>query len=82
MRILAERETGRDKELSRLRAELDEERKARISLEKDNATLRQQFQDHLTQYQETDRRRWGLMGLFIGAILSLGSGLVVALVKK
>jgi hypothetical protein len=48
----------------------------------ENAALRQQVQDHITQYQEWDRRRWGLITLLVGAVLSLASGLIVTLARK
>jgi hypothetical protein len=52
------------------------------ALRQENAVLRQLVQDHINQYQEWDRRRWGLITLLIGAVLSLASGLIVTLARK
>ncbi|MBN9122675.1 MAG: hypothetical protein J0I06_26600 [Planctomycetes bacterium] len=62
-------------ELTQLRRELSDARQ-------EMAALKQQFQDHFTQYQEWDRRRWGLIVVLVGAVLSLASGLIVALARK
>ncbi len=48
----------------------------------ENAVLRQQLHDHVAQYQEWDRRRWGVYVLFFSTVLSLASGLIVTLAKK
>lgn len=64
------RETGRQQE------------KAIAELRQEIAVLRQQLQDHVAQYQEWDRRRWGLITVLIGAVFSLASGLIVTLAKK
>jgi len=48
----------------------------------ENAVLKQQLTDHVAQYQEWDRRRWGLIMLLIGAVLSLASGLIATLARK
>ncbi|MBA4067008.1 MAG: hypothetical protein C0501_25520 [Isosphaera sp.] len=65
----------RQDEVAELRREL-------AAARQENAVLRQQFQDHLAQYQEWDRRRWGLIVLLIGTVFSLASGLIVTLAKK
>lgn len=61
-------------ELVQLRRELAETRQ-------ENAILKQQFQDHLAHYQEWDKRRWGLIMLVFGAILTSALGLIVSLAK-
>lgn len=65
----------RDEELRELRQEL-------ATLRQENAVLRQQLQAHISQYQEWDRRRWGLIILLISTVLSLASGLIVTLARK
>jgi chromosome segregation ATPase len=65
----------RREEITQLRQEL-------AGLRQENAVLRQQLQDHVAQYQEWDRRRWGLIVMLIGAVLSLASGLIVTLARK
>lgn len=72
---IKERDAKREKENADLRRELAEARQ-------ETAVLKQQLQDHVAQYQEWDRRRWGLIVLLLGAVLSLASGLIVTLAKK
>lgn len=64
------------------RDDVAELRKELADARQEAAVLRQQLQDHVAQYQEWDRRRWGLFVLLIGAVMSLASGLVVTLAKK
>ncbi len=66
----------------RRRDEVAELRQELAAGRQEAAVLRQQLQDHVAQYQEWDRRRWGLFVLLIGAVMSLASGLVVTLAKK
>jgi hypothetical protein len=80
--LLMERDANRHREVQELKVILEKERDARITSDRENAILRQQLQDHLTQYQEWDRRRWGLIVMLIGAVMSLASGLIVTLVRK
>lgn len=63
------------KELVALRAEL-------AATKQDTAVLKQQLLDHLAQYQEQDKRRWGLIMLWLGGVMSLVSGLIAALSRK
>ena len=65
-----------------LRRELTELRRELADIRQDNAVLKQQLQDHIAQYQEWDRRRWGWIVLLLGAVLSLASGLIVTLARK
>ena len=58
-----------------LRRELAEARQ-------ENAILKQQFQDHIKQVEIWDNRRWTLFVLLVGAVMSLASGLIVALARK
>jgi chromosome segregation ATPase len=72
-RKVAEAQTR--EELTQLRRELAEARQ-------ENAVLKQQLQDHVGRYQEWERRRWSLIVLLVGAVMSLASGLIVTLAKK
>lgn len=80
--VLLERDVARTRELNDLNTLMQKERDERVRLQIENATLRQQLQDHIAQYQEWDRRRWGLIVMLIGAVLSLASGLIVTLARK
>lgn len=80
--ILMERDTTRQSEIQELKIVIEKERDARVAGDRENATLRQQLQDHIAQYQEWGRRRWGLIVMLIGAVLSLASGLIVTLARK
>ena len=77
---LRERDASRKEALSELKNELKDERRARLKVENELAALKQQLADHLAQYQEWDKRRWGVVVVLLGAILSLVSGLIVALI--
>lgn len=86
----AREEAARSREeASHTRRHLDEAREAVRTHERaiadvrqENAVLRQQLQDHISQYQEWDRRRWALIMLLVGTVLSLAAGLIVTLAKK
>jgi len=89
VRGLTEREAALRTLVSELRAaderrrnEVAEVRKEIADLRQENAVLRQQLQDHVEQYREWDRRRWGFISLLIGAVFTLASGLIVTLAKK
>lgn len=77
---LRERDASRKEALSELKNELKDERSARLKVENELVALKQQLADHLAQYQEWDKRRWGVVVVLLGAILSLVSGLIVALI--
>lgn len=80
--ILRERDATRERDLQRLESKLDAEHDARHKLEVELADPKRQLQDHLAQYQEWDKRRWGLIVVLIGAVLSLPSGLIVSSTRK
>lgn len=87
--ILRDRDATRLNDISLLRGELKDledelkdERNARQRLENELIALKQQLTDHLAQYQERDKRRWGIFGILIGALLSLASGLVIASLRR
>ncbi len=80
--ILVERDANRQSEVAELKTVVQKEREERQRLEIENAAMKQQLQDHIAQYQESDRRRWGFVVLLLGAVLSLASGLIVTLAKK
>ena len=89
LRILQERDARREADAAERKAhdekrldEIAELRRELAAARQENAVLRQQLQDHVAQYQEWDRRRWGLIVLLIGTVFSLASGLIVTLAKK
>ena len=82
IKVLYERDENRRRELERLIAKYEAAQTELAAARQENAVLRQQLQDHISQYQEGDRRRWGLIMLLVGALLSLASGLIVTLAKK
>jgi hypothetical protein len=89
LRVHAERDSRREREIAELRATIErereeraKEREARSALERENAALKQQLQDHIKQVELWDSRRWGLFVLLVGTVLSLASGLIVTLAKK
>ncbi len=49
---------------------------------REQALLRQRLDDHLKRVEAWDNRRWGLIVLMAGALLSLASGLIVTLARK
>ena len=89
MRGLAERETTLRTLVAELRS-ADEKRREEVAVlrkelaeaRQENAVLRQQLQDHVRQVELWDGRRWGLFVLLFGTVLSLASGLIVALNRK
>jgi hypothetical protein len=82
LRVLSERDENRRRELERVISKTEMLQAELATLRQENAVLRQQLQDHVAQYQEWDRRRWGLIVMLIGAVLSLASGLIVTLARK
>lgn len=76
-------------EAAHTRRQLDEAREAGrlhvreiAELRQENAVLRQQFRDHLNRVETWSGRLWTLITVLVGAILSLASGLIIALSKK
>jgi predicted nucleic acid-binding Zn-ribbon protein len=89
VRAMAERESALRDHITDMKIrdakrqdELVEVRNELALLRQENAVLRQQLQDHIAQYQEWDRRKWALIVMLIGAVLSLASGLIVTLARK
>lgn len=82
IRLAQERDEQRRREVDKVVTKVEALQAEVAALRQENAVLRQQLQDHVAQYQEWDRRRWGLFVLLIGAVMSLASGLVVTLAKK
>jgi predicted nuclease with TOPRIM domain len=82
LRVLSERDENRRRELERVISKTETLQAELATLRQENAVLRQQLQDHVAQYQEWDRPRWGLIVMLIGAVLSLASGLIVTLARK
>jgi len=44
--------------------------------------LKHRFEDYVKRMEIWDNRRWGLIMLMAGALLSLAAGLIVALVRR
>jgi hypothetical protein len=82
LRVMQERDEQRHRELERATTKSETLQIEVAALRQENAVLRQLVQDHIAQYQEWDRRRWGVLTLLIGAVLSLASGLIVTLARK
>jgi hypothetical protein len=80
--VIEKERDSRRSEIKGLEAIIEKERDARAAIDRENATLKQQLQDHIAQYQEWERRRWGLIVILISAVLSLASGLIVTLSRK
>jgi ParB-like chromosome segregation protein Spo0J len=51
-------------------------------IETELALLRQKLEDHLKRFEETDRKRWAVIGIAIGALLSLIVNAAVTLMRK
>lgn len=66
------------------RAEQDQQtlRDELANLRIEVAVLRQKVDDHIKQVELWDSRRWGLIVVLIGAVLSLASGLIVTLANR
>jgi hypothetical protein len=82
LRVMQERDDQRRRDIDRVTTKSDTLQQDVAALRQENAVLRQLVQDHINQYQEWDRRRWGVITLLIGAVLSLASGLIVTLARK
>ena len=82
LKVLAERDENRRRELERITTKVDCMQVEIADLRRENAVLKQQLHDHVARYQEWERRRWSLIVLLVGAVLSLASGLIVTLAKK
>ena len=80
--ILRERDDTRRREWDELKSELKDERNARQRLEIEVSALKQQLQDHIKHTELSDTRKWSLILALFGAVLSLASGLIVALARK
>jgi hypothetical protein len=79
---MEERDAVVRRDLEQFKALVEKQRDEVAALRQENALLRQRVEDHLKHVEEWDRRRWGLIVLLIGTILSLASGLIVTLARK
>lgn len=82
LRVLENQDKSRQKELERVIAKTEALQVELMLARQENAVLRQQLQDHVAQYQEWDRRRWGLNVMLIGTVLSLAAGLIATLSRR
>jgi len=88
-RVQEERLESLQDEMTQRKAADEKRREENIQLRRElaearqeTALVKQQLTDHLTQYQEWDKRRWGLIMLVFGAFLSSSLGLVITFFKK
>lgn len=79
---LKARDEKREREIADLRKENAELRREVADSRQETALLKQQLADHLKSADTADTRRWGVIVVFLSTVLSLLSGLVVALVRK
>ena len=89
LRALREREMALRDQFADLKAADEKRREETAALQREtaelrqeNAILKQQLQDHIKQVELWDNRRWSLIVLLIGAVLSLASGLIATLARK
>lgn len=82
LRILTERDENRRQDVERLVARLDRKDQEVADLRQENALLRQQLDDHLKRAEVWAGRLWTLVTVLVGALLTLASGLIVALNRK
>lgn len=75
--------------IDELREEVGEQQSAREKLaeavhelRRDVDLLKQRLEDHLKRVETWDSRRWALIVLLAGALLSLASGLVLLLLRR
>ena len=89
LRVQEERLESLQDEMVQRKAADEKRREENIQLRRESAearqetaVLKQQLQDHIKRTDLADSRRWGLVVLLLGAVLSLASGLIVTLTKK
>ena len=89
LRVQEERLESLQDEMVQRKAADEKRREENIQLRRESAearqetaVLKQQLQDHIKRTDLADSRRWGLVVLLLGAVLSLASGLIVTLAKK
>ncbi len=71
--------TAKARESEKANADLRQEL---ADLRQENALTRQQLAEHLKRVEVWDARRWALVAVLMAALLSLASGLVVALARR
>jgi AcrR family transcriptional regulator len=79
---LKARDEKRERELADLRNENAELRREVADGRQETALVKQQLADHMKRAETGDTRRWGLVVMFLSALLALASSLVVNLVRK
>ena len=67
---------------ARLLARIDHLQSELTASRIESAALKQELQGHLAQYQEWDRRRWGLLIVLFGAVMSMATAVLVTLARK
>jgi len=69
-------------EVDAFKTDLKSSEAAVAALDKENALLQQRHDDHVRRAEVWGQRWWALVALLLGAVLTLCSGLVVALARK
>lgn len=82
VRALREKDEYQDREIVRLRDEVTKEREARIALERENADLKRQIQDHIKRVELWSNRGWALIMVLVGTLCSVATGLIIAFARK
>jgi FtsZ-binding cell division protein ZapB len=82
IKVISERVDNLRREVGDLGNDTKDLTSAVAEIKKDIAVLQQQSAEQTKRTDEWDRRLWGLLAIMVGAILSLASGLIVALAKK
>ncbi len=80
--VLSERIEVQWREINTLTAEHKATSAKVQELSQELRLLVHRLDEHLERTEEWERRRWGLAGLLVGAILTFTANLIVALVRR
>lgn len=81
-KVLAERDEARLREQDRQGGLIEQLSREPAMVQREVAALRQRSDDQTRQHEAWANRAWGFFLVLIGAVLSLASGLIVALARK
>ncbi|MCI0642081.1 MAG: hypothetical protein L0Y72_10365 [Gemmataceae bacterium] len=82
VKVHAEQLINLRNEIERIGKSAESSRDAIADIRKDLAITNQKLEEQAKRVEEWDRRWWGLIIVLIGALLSLGSGLIVLLARR
>lgn len=82
LRVLAERDENRRRDLERVTETIDTIRTELAASRQEIAVAHQQLQDHVKHTEERDCQRWALFLVLVAAVFSLASGLIVTLARR